>query len=501
LENISKTGGRIMQGLCTNFRGRQILCVCIVGLLYAAPAETWGQWLKIDPPPDVDKSAFGHEGTETCWMATAANMLAGAGYGPGPTVEQSAEYIYAQMVAEYGTDLRGWPDTAMTWWLGSANNIWPSNPYQLITYYGNKNDDPWANHQVPQILGTMLRNCYFTGLIIVWPRETAGGAPSGGHAITGWGDDKFDKRLLTNPGEVKVTDSDDDTGGNVQTYTWDDYYNPNPGRQNEGDGWYMNYDGNHPYLIGSSILMSTELLSDSVGARMITASYRVHQGYPNASASDLHYIIETNEDILTYKTTLDYKTSNKPVIIKDANPPQELTVDWDLTDNPVPYCIWIEITADLTVVDSTSIAFDDVHFTFPEPLYMAAPGLILDLTTPVLPNTDIEHITGGYLLGSFDVVDPLHAGGAKVVGEFRFQKQYLYDQDPESHQFSLLGDPNLTHDYHITNLKFGHSYGVLSRNELWTFDDWMTRIPEKRILSKNDPITINLDWNNRRVLA
>ena len=103
-------------------------------------------WLKMDPPPDVDKATHGHVGSPTCWLATAANMLAGAGYGNGTTVQQRADSIYTQLVANYGTTNSGWTDTALSWWLTSANNTWPDNPYTVVTVSGNKSPKaPWAN--------------------------------------------------------------------------------------------------------------------------------------------------------------------------------------------------------------------------------------------------------------------------------------------------------------------------------------------------------------------
>jgi hypothetical protein len=46
-------------------------------------------------PPDANKPATGAD--ISCWLATAANMLAGAGYGTsGNTVQERAEEIYTQ---------------------------------------------------------------------------------------------------------------------------------------------------------------------------------------------------------------------------------------------------------------------------------------------------------------------------------------------------------------------------------------------------------------------
>ena len=167
------------------------------------------------PPPDVDN---------TCWMTTAANMLAGAGYGNGTTLQTRAVDIYNDLVT-WQTDAAnptgkadgGWTDPALSWWLSSANNIWAGNPCTIVTVYGNKNPKySWANSTGAQFIGNELRRCQFVGLSISWP--TAGASiGSGGHTITGWGDHSGKGTLSNNPTRVRLTDSDDDTGGDVQS--------------------------------------------------------------------------------------------------------------------------------------------------------------------------------------------------------------------------------------------------------------------------------------------
>jgi hypothetical protein len=203
-------------------------------LVVLCPALAWSQWMKMDSPPDVDKAAHGHTGTNTCWLATAANMLAGAGYGTGKTVQQRADEIYNELVANYGTADGGWADTAISWWLSSANNIWPANPYDVVTVYGNKTKVPWADSNGARFMGNELRRCQFLGVSISWPRTSAYGAPDGGHAITCWGDSGGRNTLTANPAQVRMTDSDTDNGGNVQSLYLRRLHQPQPGRIRRG---------------------------------------------------------------------------------------------------------------------------------------------------------------------------------------------------------------------------------------------------------------------------
>jgi hypothetical protein len=94
--------------------------------------------MKMDPAPDSDKPLPVPAGDNSCWLHTAANMLAGAGYGTGTTVQARADDIWADMNSNYGTANGGWIDTALQWWLQSANNAWTANPCTVVTVYGNK---------------------------------------------------------------------------------------------------------------------------------------------------------------------------------------------------------------------------------------------------------------------------------------------------------------------------------------------------------------------------
>jgi hypothetical protein len=74
----------------------------VVALLLATSVVAVGDYMKMNPPPDVDKAEHGHGIKPTCWKAAAANMLAGAGYGDGNTVQERADDIYNEMIIHFG---------------------------------------------------------------------------------------------------------------------------------------------------------------------------------------------------------------------------------------------------------------------------------------------------------------------------------------------------------------------------------------------------------------
>ncbi len=455
------------------------------------------KYMKMDPPPDVDKAGGG--GTDnSCWMATASNMLAGAGYGTGTDVQARADEIYSEMVSNYGIANGGWADVALSWWLSSANNTWSAtNPYTIVTVYGNKTRVPWVNANGAQFIGNELRRCQFLGLSISWP--TSGSSGSGGHAITAWGDNMGSGTLSTNPVSVMVTDSDRDTGGDVQTWDYDDYTNPNPGGSNNGNGWYFDYSTNHPFIKHIITLCPTDDPSDNELTQKVVGSYRIHQSVEDVAATDLHYRVRTDVDILSYKTTIDWTDKVSPTIT-EGTPRRSITVDWDLKEHAIEYCTWVTITTEFVLPRYNAIFYDDVHFTYPatyDPTIHELhkkPDLYWWLKTPVLIRADqIPNVTGGYVVASFDVINPVLSGNQQLVGEYRLIHQYSYDQDPEMHEFLLAG----TEGYSVENLRFGHTYGYPSTMELWKFEDWMTVVEDTSYFLGEEPLNIQVDWEGK----
>jgi hypothetical protein len=460
-------------------RTAAVLAVLINGCVY----------MKMNPPADSDKPLPVPAGNNSCYLHAASNMLAGAGYGTGTTLQARADDIWADMSAQYGVNggTGGWMDAALQWWLASPNNTWPGNPYTVVTVYGNKTRVPWANPGGARDIGNELRSCNLVGLSISWPDASQAGG-TGGHSITAWGDN-VDRTtaLSTNPAGVRVTDSDTDTGGDVQAYTYDAYTNPNPGGVNEGQGWYFNYGTPHPFIKHIATLSRTSGPWGVNGARVI-GSYRIHQR-SRQPASDLHYRVGTDVDILTYRTSLDW-IAPSPAITENQ-PRRELTVNWDLSKAKVPYCTWVTITTEFVEPFWNSISYHDVHFTYPDSMGRILPDLNWKMESTVISRADtIRNVTGGYIIGSFDVYNPRTPQEPAV--QYRFVHQYLYNQSPESHTFLLTGTPGYT----VKNLCFSHSYGCPTRQELWQQKSWMTRVEAADSLGEK-PIRIPIDWKGR----
>lgn len=453
-------------------------------------------YMKMDPPPDVDKGPPPPPPPaidNSCWEATASNMLAAAGYGSGNTVQARSDDIYGDMVAQYGKANGGWADSALTWWLSSTNNTWANNPYTVVTVYGNKTKNPWANPNGARDIGNELRDCNYVGLSISWPPDTTHANAYGGHAITAWGDYSGNRdSISSNPAMVRLVDSDRDTGGDVQSYSYDSYTNPNPGGNNSGNGWYINYSANHPFIKHIVTLSPVAGPSGGKTTQKVLGSYKIHQGR-KVAATDLHYTAGTDVEILSYRTWLDWSSDESP-IITEADPRRSIKVDWDLSQKPVPFCKWVTITTEFILPRWNALSYSDVRFTYPRLEAEKIPGIHWSLDTPRIRNAaKIVNVTGGYVVGSFAIVDPKQPEGQAVVGQYRFIHQYSYDQSPESHVFTLRGGQG----YRVTNLQFGHSYGYLDNKALWEFRDWMTKIPEKIYKLGDEPIKVDLDWKGR----
>ena len=433
-------------------------------------------YMRMDPPPDSDKTLPVPAGDNSCWMHAASNLLAGAGYGTGTTVQARADDIFTDMNNQYGTAWGGWMDTALQWWLGSSNNTWTANPYTVVTVLGNKSATPWTNTNGPRDIGNYLRGGDFVGVSITW-------IGVGGHSITAWGDDILSPNTLTaNPAGIRVTNSDTDSGGDVQAYTYDSYTNPNPGGTNAGNGWYFNYGSDHPFIKHIAVLSPT---SGAYGTNTVhvLGSYKIQQTSAK-SASDLHYKAGTDVDILSYRTWNDWGGTPS---ITEASPRRQITVDWTF-DKSVPTGTWVTISTEFIESSWNAIKYSDVKFTYPDGLEFLFPDLTWSMESPRLDRPEaIPDVTGGFVIGSFDMSNPQDPE-APVV-QYRFVHEYLYYQSPEHHFFTLTG----SREYQVSNLLFGHSYGYPTEEELWEFKDWMSRDPETYSLADGE-IRMEIDW-------
>jgi len=96
------------------------------------------------PIPDVDKATHGHIGTNSCWQATAANLLGAAGYGIGAgplaTAQQRADWIYTQLTNDLGTANLGCCHKGINYWLytygknPASAEFMPDNTYTDVTF-------------------------------------------------------------------------------------------------------------------------------------------------------------------------------------------------------------------------------------------------------------------------------------------------------------------------------------------------------------------------------
>jgi len=91
--------------------------------------------------PDVDLAAHGHDGMAYQWLATAANLLGGAGYGEqlGDTPQARADQIYLRLVADLGQINNKDVHRAVSYWLYTYGRnpdrfeFQPDNTYADVT--------------------------------------------------------------------------------------------------------------------------------------------------------------------------------------------------------------------------------------------------------------------------------------------------------------------------------------------------------------------------------
>jgi len=99
-------------------------------------------------------------------------------------------------------------------------------------------------------------------------------------------------------------------------------------------------------------------------------------------------------------------------------------------------------------------------------------------------------VTGGYVIGGFDIYDPKIPDEPAV--QYRLVHQYLYNQSPEIHTLLLAGSPG----FEVRDLRFTHSYGLPTKQELWRFEKWMTQVDKVYTLS-DKPVRISIDFKGQ----
>ncbi len=438
----------------------------------------FAQWLKLDPPPDVDKLT--HHGTtrniDTCWLATTANMLAGAGYGTslstgGP--QQRADAIYGQLVNNYGTTTSGWIDTSLSWWLANQNDA-PGNPYDTVTVFGNKDLVPWSNANGMRFVGNQLRDCGLAGISVSFANASGN---FGGHAITAWGDSGPDSTnpLTVNPAQITLADSDRDAGGNLQSYnvTW----------QNGAAGT-GNYLTNYSNAGNQTFIKHVTTLTGGGDEQAVT-SIKVHQGL-GVDADGITYHLGLDVPIRGYGTDIDWAGKGNVTYFEDLGA-GDVGVRWDFTSN-MPTCNDLIITAGVTMDSPSAFGISDVNWLIgplPKPVVPPHAWVIEDMYSDP---TYLGYVIGRYFLQWKP--DPIPPGPGPWV-ELRLLHQLDPTDDPMFHIFHLLNTGDLP--FTLGGAAFGYSTGYLTTEELWAFDAWLTA-GEGWELSPGEDYTFQIDF-------
>jgi hypothetical protein len=304
------------------------------------------------------------------------------------------------------------------------------------------------------------------------------------HVVTAWGDEIDGAgQIEVNPDSFIITDSDNELlvpDDDVRIYPYDDYYSPD--MPNVGEGWYFDDYSYvllgvpvHPFIMNVTTLSEADTsLPPDCEAQKVIGSYKIRQNNLEKDATDLHYIVGTDADIYRYTLTVDWEPHGDSTVVEDSDPPQWLTVDWDLSGNPVPFNTEVVITTEFVLCIYNGICYDSVRFTYPEDGdSLSSFEWSIDTPPSAVPVTALG-VCGGHVIGGFEIYDS--ASGDSCLGEYRFEHEYNYDQDPEYHVFELTSREGEDTIY-IGDLRFGHSYGYLYEEDLWALDDtfWIER--------------------------
>jgi hypothetical protein len=237
------------------------LCAVLVAVPAVAQAPPQRDAYKYSQPdenaqvavPDVDKAAGAVPPDNSCWQATAANLLAGAGWGKaGNTPQQNANAIYGHMTTHFGLAPTGSAHIAANWWLmmvgknpDAATNpdigyYNPTHSYSDVTYQGG-----YIDSGVYDSLLDELNRCQYVG--VAWQKPGA----EVGHSMTLVGGNKAGNPNVNPGGDTSIWhDSNRDIGNGPDGVNDDQLQNwwvnggvagPAPGQ------WWLDYNNNGVY--------------------------------------------------------------------------------------------------------------------------------------------------------------------------------------------------------------------------------------------------------------
>jgi hypothetical protein len=167
---------------------RRILCLQLIVLLILSVSsgfayDVYKNSQDMTPVPDVNKNPANPQPDNSCWLAVAANLLGGAGWGLSTqTAQQNADAIYGQLVNHFGVNFGGLEERAVNWWL--LNYGYNPNAPDLQYYNPTKqyNDVTHVNRTLVaadyDFLLDELTRCQYVGVSFAIPGQELG------HAMT-----------------------------------------------------------------------------------------------------------------------------------------------------------------------------------------------------------------------------------------------------------------------------------------------------------------------------
>ena len=447
-------------------------------------------YLQVNPPPDVRASDDPED--HSAWLAAASNMLAAAGYGYGQDVQVRADRIYRQMTDHYGTTEEGWTDAALQWWLESAHNEWPENPYKAVMVIGNKQPpQPWADPGGATLIGNLLREGHIVSASLSWPDPENPGQGTGGHVLNCWGDDRGEKKSQAPPEHLRVTDCHRNRGGIIQTYSYGAFIKSHPDGTT-WKGWSLSYDDHHPYI--KHIILLSRVQHPFEG--QLAFINRILLPWTNslsARASMLSLDFLYDGDLFSFQSSLHLpgQQAIKAGNARKETGPLRIFCEWDLGRN--------DLGRDKTFTLELESLGEWDSWTGSGGGYLAmreegSRDSIPQFSFRISGSKASERYsgapaTGGYYILSltFRRSDSLQ-GGVFEVFETSLMRQYPPGIDPEKPQLQVTAPAG----YVLSTVKAGHSYGALDAGAQLEFASWMENLEPAHLFSE-DTLTLSLN--------
>jgi hypothetical protein len=208
------------------------------------------------------------------------------------------------------------------------------------------------------------------------------------------------------------------------------------------------------------------------------------------NANAFRFVSESDSAFLGYEIFMDRYSRKDPTLMEKVSTDSMISVEWNLAGRNSADGEWLTISTRMALPGIHKMTYRDVQFEYGNnKMIKTAPDICWKVLFDSIRDVRITNITGGYLVGSIEIIDPDTLTDLKEpYAELRFITRYDIYESLLYHKLIICGEQG----YRAGRVRIGNSFGKLNTEELWQFEDWLSTVESPRQLS--DTIAYSFNW-------